>query len=180
MLNSGDAFILLTPGKMWVWCVPTKTSPVELAIFIQTIRTGSDFRSANLNASRLECRVRVSFSFATSAGTAPTLRRTSGAPRRPPLTTCCRTATWYVLCCAVLSCAVMCCPVLSCPVLCCVVLCCVVGLLALVGWLVLFCLVLSLVLSCLILFPVLSCHAEILTRAPAPQHTHTRTITCSG
>jgi hypothetical protein len=30
MLNSGDAFILLTPGKMWVWCVPTKTSPVEI------------------------------------------------------------------------------------------------------------------------------------------------------
>ena len=157
MLNSGDAFILLTPGKMWVWCVPTKTSPVELARFIQTIRTGSDFRSANLNVSRLECRVRVSFSFATSAGTAPTLRRTSGAPRRPPLTTCCRTATWYVLCC----------PVLSCPVMCCWPSC--------VGWLVGSRIVLSPIVSCLVLFPVLSCHAEILTRAPAPQHTHTHT-----
>ena len=143
MLNSGDAFILLTPGKMWVWCVPTKTSPVELARFIQTIiRTGSDFRSADENVSRLECRVRVSFSFATSAGTAPTLRRTSGAPRRPPLTTCCRTATWYVLCCAVL---------------CCPVMCCVVGLLALVVCLVggLSCLLSCLVLSCFVVYLVM-------------------------
>ena len=165
MLNSGDAFILLTPGKMWVWCVPTKTSPVELARFIQTIRTGSDFRSANLNVSRLECRVRVSFSFATSAGTAPTLRRTSGAPRRPPLTTCCRTATWYVLCCAVLaswpSCFGLALSLVlsrvlyghgSCFVLygrgCCVVLCCWPSC---VGWLV------GIVLSCIVPCLVLSC-----------------------